>query len=67
MKIYKVTYKLFSPIRGMETDFRVCNVKATDESQAVEKLKAALKTNGHRLLMIKEVEISNNPDTPILK
>lgn len=61
MKVYKVTYKLFNwPYYKVETSY--ANVRANDKNHAVEKLKKTLKINGHRLNMIIDVEVNNNPN-----
>ena len=61
MKVYKVTYKLFNwPYYKAET--LRANVRASDENGAIEKLKNALKNNGHRLNEIVGVEVNNSPN-----
>ena len=59
MKVYKVTYKAFGPFLYTETTFQ--NVRADNEIHAIERLKRALKTNGHRVIRIIDVVVNNNP------
>lgn len=61
MKVYKVTYRIFNfPYSIAETS--QANVRADNENDAIEKLKKALKLNGHRLNRIIDVELTNNPN-----
>ena len=61
MKVYKVTYRLFNfPYVIAET--QQANVRADNETHAIEKLKKALKVNGHRLNRVIDVEVTNNPN-----
>lgn len=61
MKVYKVTYRVFNfPYIIAETS--QANVRADNENHAIEKLKKALKVNGHRLNRIIGVEVTNNPN-----
>ena len=60
MKIYKVTYKLFNYISYITNETSHVNIRAHNENHAVDKLKRALKINGHRLNKIINVELIND-------
>ena len=59
MKIYKVTYKLFNYISYITNEVSHANIRAHNEDHAIDKLKKALKINGHRLNKIISVEETN--------
>lgn len=60
MKTYKVTYKLFNYISYVTNEISHANIRAHNEDHAVDKLKKALKINGHRLNKIINVELIND-------
>lgn len=62
MKVYKVTYRLFNIHKYVGDETSQANVTADNENHAIEKLKKALKINGHRLNKVIDVKIINNPN-----
>lgn len=63
VKVYRVMYKLYGLFSYYQTEISHANVRADNENHAIEKLKKALKINGHRLNKIIGVEVNNNPNS----